>query len=74
MRTRFLTIGLAMALGLGLLTATPAAAAYAVAISFPGDNGEFYSPFNGPATIAFTFDGTEADATFSLRLRGRPSL
>jgi hypothetical protein len=69
MRTRILTAGTAMVLAIGLLTATPAAAAYGVEISFPGDNSEFYSPFSGPATIDFTFDGTEPDATFSLRLR-----
>lgn len=58
-----------MALALGLLTAAPAGAAYAVTISFPRDNSEFYSPFPGPATIVFSFDGSEADATFSLRIR-----
>jgi len=69
MRTRFLTAGMAMALAIGLLTATPAAATYLANISFASPTAEFYSPFNGPATIEFTFDGTEADATFSVRLR-----
>jgi hypothetical protein len=69
MRARFLTLGMAMALAAGLLTATPAAATYLANISFASPTAEFYSPFNGPATIEFTFDGTEADATFSLRLR-----
>lgn len=54
---------------LTLLTAAPASAAYVAAIGFPGGNSEFYSPFNGPATITLTFDGSENDATFSLRLR-----
>jgi hypothetical protein len=68
MRTRFLPLGAALALALGVLTAAPAAATYAVAsISFPGS--EFYSPFTGPATVTFTFDGSENDATFQLRLR-----
>ncbi len=68
MRTRFLPAGAAMALALGLLTATPAVATYAVAsITFPGS--EFYSPFSGPATVTFTFDGSENDATFSVRIR-----
>ena len=59
-----------MAIGLGLLTAAPAAASYAVAsITFPNASPEFYSPFSGPATVTFTFDGTENDATFELRLR-----
>jgi hypothetical protein len=70
MRTRFLTMGIAMALGAGLLTASPAAASYAVAsVTFPGGNSEFYSPFSGPATVTFTFVGTDPDATFELRLR-----
>ena len=67
MRTRFLPFGAAMALALGLLTAAPAAATYAATITFPGS--EFYSPFSGPATVTFTFDGSENDATFELRLR-----
>jgi hypothetical protein len=69
MRTRFLTVGIAMALGAGLLTASPAAASHTVLIEFPGGSGEFYSPFSGPATIRFTIDPTDFDATFSLRLR-----
>jgi len=70
MRKRFLSLCVAMALGVGLLTASPAAASYAVAsITFPGGNSEFYSPFSGPATVTFTFDGTENAATFELRLR-----
>jgi hypothetical protein len=73
MRTRIFTIGTALALAIGLLTATPAAATYMADISFPGPTAEFYSPFNGPATIAFTFDGSEADATFSLRIRPQGS-
>jgi hypothetical protein len=69
MRTRFLMVGIAMALGTGLLTASPAAASHTVLIEFPGGSGEFYSPFSGPATITFTIDPTDVDATFSLRLR-----
>ena len=38
-------------------------------IEFPDGRSEFYSPFAGPATIKFTFDGTESDATYSLRIR-----
>jgi hypothetical protein len=53
----------------GLVPAAPATAAYAVTIWFPDNASEFYSPFNGPATITFTFDGSEADATFALRIR-----
>jgi len=69
MRRRLFPAGAAMALTLGLLTAAPATAAYTEDITFPGGFSEFYSPFSGPATIHFTFDGTENDATFSLRIR-----
>ena len=69
MRKRLVPAGAAMALVLGLLNAAPATAAYTVGITFPGGFSEFYSPFSGPATIHFTFDGSENDATFSLRIR-----
>jgi flagellar hook capping protein FlgD len=69
MRKRVLALGAILGLTIGVLTAAPAAAAYAVTIAFPGGHSEFYSPFDGPATITFTFDGSENDATFSLRLR-----
>lgn len=70
MRTRFLATSLTMAVVLGLLTAAPAAASYAVeSITFPDPSGEFYSPFSGPASVKFTFDGSENNATFSVRLR-----
>jgi hypothetical protein len=70
MRTRFLPVGVAMALGVCLLTASPAAASYLVEnIAFPDGNSEFYSPFSGPASIKFTFDGSESNATFNVRLR-----
>jgi hypothetical protein len=70
MRTRFLMLGTAMAVALGLLTAAPASATYSVeSITFPGGDAEFYSPFSGPASIKFTFNGTEKNATFNVRLR-----
>jgi hypothetical protein len=70
MRTRFLPLGAAIALAVGLLTAPPAAASYGVeSITFPSGDAEFYSPFSGPASIKFTFNGTENDATFQVRLR-----
>lgn len=69
MRARVLPLSLAVASVLGLLTSTPAHAAYDAVITFPGDRSEFSSPFAGPATIAFAFDGTEADQAFSLRIR-----
>lgn len=59
-----------MALVFGFLTANPAVAAITVdSITFPGGGAEFYSPFSGPATIHFSFDGSENDATFNLRIR-----
>jgi hypothetical protein len=69
MRKRLFPAGAMLALLLGLLNAAPATAAYTVGITFPGGFSEFYSPFSGPATIHFTFDGSENDATFSLRIR-----
>ena len=70
MRTRLVPVGGALGLLLGLLTAAPATAAYTVGpITFPSGSSTFYSPFSGPATIHFTFDGSENDATFSLRIR-----
>jgi FlgD Ig-like domain len=70
MRTRLLPLGAAVALAVGLLTAAPAAATFAVeSITFPDEDAEFYSPFSGPASIKFTFNGTEKNATFNVRLR-----
>jgi hypothetical protein len=70
MRTRLIPLGAAIALALGLLTAGAALAAYTVdSITFPGGGTEFYSPFSGPASITFSFDGSENDVTFSLRIR-----
>ncbi len=58
------------ALAVSLLTAAPASATVAVeSITFPNLGSEFYSPFSGPASIKFTFDGTEPDATFGVRIR-----
>lgn len=69
MRTRILASATTLALAVGLLTASPAMADYAVGVAFPGGNSEFYSPFTGPATVTFTFDGTENDATFEILIR-----
>jgi hypothetical protein len=71
MRNRLVPAGAVLALLLGLLTAAPAAAAVPAveSITFPGGFSEFYSPFSGPATIRFTFDGSEEDATFNFRIR-----
>lgn len=70
MRKRLLPACAATALTLGLLTAAPAAATIdVVSITFPDGTSTFYSPFSGPATVTFTFDGSENDATYELRLR-----
>jgi hypothetical protein len=70
MRTRSLPVGAAIALAISLLTALPASAAIDVqSITFPGNESEFYSPFDGPATITFSFAGGENNATFNVRLR-----
>ncbi len=70
MKLRLFSLATVVVLAVSLLTAAPAAATIAVeSITFPDSLSEFYSPFSGPATITFTFDGTEADATYSLRIR-----
>jgi hypothetical protein len=70
MKARLFSLAAMMALVVSFLTAAPAAATVVVeSIRFPNDLSEFYSPFSGPASITFTFDGTEADATFNLRIR-----
>jgi hypothetical protein len=38
-------------------------------ISFPDGESEFYSPFAGPASVKFTFNGTENDAVYNVRIR-----
>ena len=70
MRLRIPTLGLALSVLVGLLTATPASAAIVVdSIAFPGGESEFYSPFGGPASVKFTFNGTENDAIYNVRIR-----
>jgi hypothetical protein len=69
MRLRILASATTIALAIGLLSAVPASAAYGVSIEFPGGNSTFYSPFGGPASITFTFVGSENDATFEARIR-----
>jgi hypothetical protein len=66
---RFLALTAAAGLAIAVLTAPPAAAAHAVTIEFPGGNSEFYSPFDGPATVTFAVDPSDVDDTFALRLR-----
>ena len=68
MKLRLLSLAAVMALAVSLLTAAPATANHTVTIEF-GGTSEFYSPYGGPATITFTIDPTDSDATFSLRLR-----
>src|SRR5919204_1065616 len=69
MGRRLLALAIVAALGIATLTALPASATHAVTITFPGGNTEFYSPFGGPATIAFAFGGGDPNALFHVRLR-----
>jgi len=68
MKRRLFSLAAVLALSVSLLTAAPASADHTVLIELPGSS-EYYSPFSGPATITFTIDPTDSDATFSLRLR-----
>ena len=47
--------------------AAPASAAFAAIVELPP--GPIYSPFGGPATVAFTFDGDDPVTIFTIRLR-----
>lgn len=69
MRRRLLALAGTAALGISAFTAAPASAAHAVTIAFPDGNTEFYSPFDGPATITYTFDPADPPALFHVRLR-----
>lgn len=69
MRLRILASATTIALAIGLFSALPATAAYSASITFPGNNSSFFSPFGGPASITFTFNGSESDATFEARIR-----
>jgi hypothetical protein len=70
MRSKILALAATLAVGLALTHATPAHAAHVLqGIDFPGTVDEFYSPFNGPATITIAVDAGDADATFGVRLR-----
>jgi hypothetical protein len=66
---RLLALAGSSALTIAVLTAMPASAAHVVSIEFPGGNSEFYSPFEGPATVTFTIDPADVDDTFALRVR-----
>jgi len=47
--------------------AAPASATYGVVVDVPAD--PVYSPFGGPATVTFTFDGGDTARVFTIRLR-----
>jgi flagellar hook capping protein FlgD len=76
MKKRTPALVVAGALTIGLLTAAPAQASFLVSeISFGGPV-TFYSPYDGPASIRFTFNdatpaqaGQDAQTTFQFRLR-----
>jgi hypothetical protein len=70
MRERLIRVLCAVAVLVALLPSGPASATHAVvSISFPGDVSEFYSPFEGPATITIDVDPDDVDSTFNVRLR-----
>ena len=67
---KMLAAAATIALGATLLTAAPAAAAHVVtSITFPLGQVEFYSPFDGPATITVDVDPADSDATITAKLR-----
>ncbi len=51
----------------GIVSAVPASASFGAVIHLP--EGVAYSPFGGPATVTFVFDGADPAAVFTLRLR-----
>ncbi|HET9671389.1 MAG TPA: FlgD immunoglobulin-like domain containing protein, partial [Actinomycetota bacterium] len=57
------------AIGIVLVVAVPASAAHEVTIDFPGNVAEYYSPFDGPATIEITVDAADVDDTFTAKLK-----
>ncbi len=54
-------------LGMSVLVAPPAQASFGALVELPG--GKIYSPFGGPATVTFTFDGGDSASVFTVRLR-----
>jgi len=54
-------------LGAGVLVAPAALASFGVVVQVPATS--FYSPYNGPATVRFTFDGADPASVFTVRLR-----
>jgi hypothetical protein len=69
MRTRILALAATIAVALSVVTAFPALAAYDVTVGFPDGDTEFYSPFDGPATITFSFAPDDSPTLFRVRLR-----
>jgi hypothetical protein len=57
----------ALVVGLTVLFAPPAYAAFGAIVELPA--GKIYSPFGGPATVTFTFDGADSASVFTVRLR-----
>ncbi len=56
----------AIVLGMSVMVATPATASFAAFVEVPET---VYSPAGGPATVTFTFDGSEEATVFRVRLR-----
>jgi hypothetical protein len=66
MRTRAATLLVAIVLGMSVMVATPASASFAALVEVPET---VYSPADGPATVTFTFDGSDQATIFTVRLR-----
>jgi hypothetical protein len=56
-----------LGLAAALLVATPALAAFGAIVELPAS--EAYSPYGGPATVTFTFAGSDPATIFVIRLR-----
>lgn len=77
MKKRSVALVALFTVGIALLTEIPALATYTVSeISFPGGATTFFSPFDGPAQITFSFNdntsaqpGVDPTRTFNVRLR-----
>jgi hypothetical protein len=66
MRKRAAAFLVAVVLGMSVIVATPASASFAAVVEVPDTA---YSPYGGPATITFTFDGSDEATIFTVRLR-----
>jgi hypothetical protein len=66
MRKRAAAFVVAIVLGMSVIVATPASASFAALVEVPET---VYSPTGEPATVTFTFDGSDQATIFTVRLR-----